>query len=402
MTTTSERAGSPPHVVIVGGGFGGLYAARALQDAPVRVTLVDRRNHHLFQPLLYQVATASLNASDIAEPIRKILRWQHNATVLMGEATSVDVSGRRVILSDGEIPYDYLIVATGATHSYFGHEEWARFAPGLKTIEEAIDIRRRVLVAYEAAEREPDPDRRGAWLTFVLVGGGPTGVELAGALGEISRHALVRDFRRIDPSHARIILLEGLDRILPSFPPSLSEKARRELASLGVEVRTLSPVTEIDEGGVWLGEERIEARTVLWSAGVAASPLARSLGAPLDEAGRVHVREDLTIPGHSEIFVVGDLAGFMQDGKRLPGVAQAAIQQGHHAAKNILRGLAGRAYEPFRFVDKGMLAAIGRGAGVADIRGLRLSGFVAWLAWLVVHIYFLIGFNSRLKVMVEW
>ncbi|MGH7425157.1 MAG: NAD(P)/FAD-dependent oxidoreductase, partial [Candidatus Methylomirabilales bacterium] len=257
MPTTSERAGSPPHVVIVGGGFGGLYAARALQDAPVRVTLVDRRNHHLFQPLLYQVATASLNASDIAEPIRKILRWQHNATVLMGEATSVDVSGRRVILSDGEIPYDYLIVATGATHSYFGHEEWARFAPGLKTIEEAIDIRRRVLVAYEAAEREPDPDRRGAWLTFVLVGGGPTGVELAGALGEISRHALVRDFRRIDPSHARIILLEGLDRILPSFPPSLSEKARRELASLGVEVRTLSPVTEIDEGGVWLGEERI-------------------------------------------------------------------------------------------------------------------------------------------------
>lgn len=391
-----------PHVVIVGAGFGGLYAARALRRAPVDVTVIDRRNHHLFQPLLYQVATAALNPSDIAAPIRKILRRQKNTTVLLADATQVDVARKKVGLTDGEIGYDYLILATGATDSYFGHEDWAPCAPGLKSIEDALEIRRRVLVAYEAAERTEDPERRSTWLQFVIVGAGPTGVELAGALAEISRRALARDFRNIDPTQARILLLEGLDRVLPTFPPQLSEKARRQLERLGVEVRVQKKVTGVDEEGVSLDDERIEAKTVLWAAGVAASPIAQSLGVPLDRAGRVQVMPDLTIPGRSDVFVIGDLAAFEQDGQLVPGVAPAAIQEARHAAGNITRAVKGKLYFPFRYRDKGMLAVIGRAAAVANLRHLKLSGFIAWLTWVIVHLYLLIGFRNRIIVMFEW
>ena len=391
-----------PHVVIVGAGFGGLYAARALRRAPVDVTVIDRRNHHLFQPLLYQVATAALNPSDIAAPIRKILRRQKNTTVLLADTTQVDVERKKVGLTDGEIGYDYLILATGATDSYFGHEDWAPCAPGLKSIEDALEIRRRVLVAYEAAERTEDPERRSTWLQFVIVGAGPTGVELAGALAEISRRALARDFRNIDPTQARILLLEGLDRVLPTFPPQLSEKARRQLERLGVEVRVQKKVTGVDEEGVSLDDERIEAKTVLWAAGVAASPIGQSLGAPLDRAGRVQVMPDLTIPGRSDVFVIGDLAAFEQDGQLVPGVAPAAIQEARHAAGNITRAVKGKLYVPFRYRDKGMLAVIGRAAAVANLRHLKLSGFIAWLTWVIVHLYLLIGFRNRIIVMFEW
>lgn len=391
-----------PHVVIVGAGFGGLYAARALRRAPVYVTVIDRRNHHLFQPLLYQVATAALNPSDIAAPIRKILRWQKNTTVLLADATQVDVERKKVGLTDGEMGYDYLILATGVTDSYFGHEDWAPCAPGLKSIEDALEIRRRVLVAYEAAERTEDPERRSTWLQFVIVGAGPTGVELAGALAEISRRALARDFRNIDPTQARILLLEGLDRVLPTFPPQLSEKARRQLERLGVEVRVQKKVTGVDEEGVSLDDERIEAKTVLWAAGVAASPIAQSLGVPLDRAGRVQVMPDLTIPGRSDVFVIGDLAAFEQGGQLVPGVAPAAIQEARHAAGNITRAVKGKLYVPFRYRDKGMLAVIGRAAAVANLRHLKLSGFIAWLTWVIVHLYLLIGFRNRIIVMFEW
>jgi NADH dehydrogenase len=397
----SEGRGRP-HAVIVGAGFGGLYAARALRRAPVDVTVIDRRNHHLFQPLLYQVATAALNPSDIAAPIRKILRRQKNTTVLLADATQVDVERKKVGLSDGEIGYDYLILATGATDSYFGHEDWAPCAPGLKSIEDALEIRRRVLVAYEAAERTEDPERRSAWLQFVIVGAGPTGVELAGALAEISRRALARDFRNIDPTQARILLLEGLDRVLPTFPPQLSEKARRQLERLGVEVRVQKKVTGVDEEGVSLDDERIEAKTVLWAAGVAASPIGQSLGVPLDRAGRVQVMPDLTIPGRSDGFVIGDLAAFVQDGQLVPGVAPAAIQEARRAAGNITRAVKGKLYVPFRYRDKGMLAVIGRAAAVANLRHLKLSGFIAWLTWVIVHLYLLIGFRNRIIVMFEW
>jgi len=388
--------------VIVGAGFGGLYAARALRRAPVDVTVIDRRNHHLFQPLLYQVATAALNPSDIAAPIRKILRWQKNTTVLLADATQVDVERKKVGLTDGEMGYDYLILATGATDSYFGHEDWAPCAPGLKSIEDALEIRRRVLVAYEAAERTEDPERRSTWLQFVIVGAGPTGVELAGALAEISRRALARDFRNIDPTQARILLLEGLDRVLPTFPPQLSEKARRQLERLGVEVRVQKKVTGVDEEGVSLDDERIEAKTVLWAAGVAASPIGESLGVPLDRAGRVQVMPDLTIPGRSDVFVIGDLAAFEQDGQLVPGVAPAAIQEARHAAGNITRAVRGKLYVLFRYRDKGMLAVIGRAAAVANLRHLKLSGFIAWLTWVIVHLYLLIGFRNRIIVMFEW
>jgi NADH:ubiquinone reductase (H+-translocating) len=389
-------------VVIVGGGFGGLSAARALRGAPVRVTLVDRQNHHLFQPLLYQVATAALNPSDIASPIRRILRHQKNVEVVLAEATAIDVDGRAVVLADGTVPYDYLIVATGASHSYFGHDEWAPYAPGLKSIVDALEIRRRVLYAFEAAEREPDPSRRAAWLTFVVVGAGPTGVELSGALCEIAHHALARDFRHIDPTQAHVILLEGADRVLPPYVPSLSEKAREQLARLGVDVRTREMVTAIDACGVDVGPERIEARTVLWAAGVAASPLGRTLGAPLDRAGRVEVETDLTIPGHPEVYVVGDLATLSQDGKPVPGVAPAAMQEARHAARNIVRTIRGEPREPFRYRDKGSLATIGRAAAVADLGRIKLWGVVAWLAWLFIHILFLIGFRNRFIVLFEW
>jgi NADH dehydrogenase len=388
-------------VAVIGGGFAGLSAARGLRRAPVDLTVIDRRNHHVFQPLLYQVATAGLAAPDISAPIRHILRKQRNATVILAEVTGFDLPGRRVLLDDGEIAYDYLIVAAGAGHSYFGHDEWGRHAPGLKTIEDAVEIRRRVLLAFEHAEREEDPARRTPWLTFVVVGAGPTGVELAGALGEIARHTLRDEFRRIVPRASRILLLEGSDRVLPSYPPDLSAKARRQLEDLGVEVRTGAVVTGVDGTGVALGAERIAARTVLWAAGVAASPLGRALG-EVDRAGRVKVEPDLTIPGHPEVLVAGDLATVAWRGSAVPGVAPAANQMGIHAARNVVRMIEKQPRRAFEYVDKGSLATIGRKAAVADLRGRHLSGLVAWLAWIGIHVFFLIGFRNRVVVMFEW
>ena len=392
-----------PRVAILGGGFGGLNAAKALRHAPVQVTLVDRRNHHLFQPLLYQVATAALNPSDIATPIRRVLRRQGNAEVILGEATAIDVPGKRVLLRDGAVPYDFLVIATGATHAYFGHPEWEKDAPGLKTLEDAIAIRRRVLVAYEAAEREDDPVRREEWLTFVVVGGGPTGVELAGALAEIARHVLARDFRRIDPRTARVVLIEAGPRILPAYVPELSEKAAARLRRMGCEVLVGTPVTQVDAAGVVAGGRRIRSRCVLWAAGVAPSPIARSLGVPLDRAGRVKVERDLSIPGAPEVFVIGDLAAIDDEqGRPIPGLAQPAIQGGRHAARQILRTLRGEAREPFHYFDKGTLATIGRNAAVAQIGRIRSEGFFAWLLWLLVHIVMLIGFRNRVLVLAQW
>ncbi len=392
-----------PHLVIVGGGFGGLYAARALAGRPVRVTLLDRRNHHLFQPLLYQVATAVLNPSDIAVPLRSILRGASNVTVFLANVERVDLAGRRVVLDRGEIAYDALILAAGASHSYFGHDDWELLAPGLKTLEDALEIRRRVLLAYEAAERERDGAEQEALLTFVVVGGGPTGVELAGALGEISRQTITRDFRLIDPSRARIVLVEGAPRILTAFPESLSRAAQDALQRIGVEVRTGVTVTRVTTDAVWLGGEQIRARTVLWAAGVAAAPLARTLGTPLDRSGRVLVEPDLSIPGHPEAFAIGDVCAFLhQTGAPLPGVAPVAIQQGRAVADNVLRRVGGQPTRPFRYRDKGSMATIGRAAAVAVVGRFKLSGLVAWLAWLLVHIMFLIGFRNRLLVLFEW
>jgi NADH dehydrogenase len=391
-------------VVIVGAGFAGLYCARALKRAPVRVTIVDRRNHHLFQPLLYQVATAGLNPADIAVPTRAIVRKQRNTEVVLGEVSGFDLDGRRVLLSDGDaIPYDRLVLATGVTHSYFGKPEWARFAPGLKTLEDAVEIRRRILVAFERAERERDPAQREALLAFVVVGGGPTGVELAGALVEIARHTLAADFRHIDPRRARVLLLEAAPRVLPSYPEDLSEAARRQLVNLGVEVRTGALVTGIDDAGVTVGDERFPARTVLWGAGVAASPLARALGVDLDKAGRVKVNPDLTIPGHEDVYVAGDLAAALQaDGTPVPGVAPAAIQEGRHVARNIEASLRGAPRQPFRYWNKGILATIGRARAVGEVGRFHLKGTIAWLAWLFVHILFLIGFRNRFMVLLQW
>ncbi len=403
MTQRAVSTGDPrPHVVVVGGGFAGLCAARTLAKAPVRVTLVDRRNHHLFQPLLYQVATAALNPSDIAAPIRALLRRQANATVLLAEAVAVRPATRTLVLEEGELAYDHLILAAGATHSYFGHDDWAPFAPGLKTLEDALEMRRRILLAYERAEREDAPAAREAWLCFVVVGAGPTGVELAGALAEIARHALPGDFRRIDPRRARIVLLEGAPRVLPPFPEPLSEKARMQLEKLGVEVRTNANVTALDADGVTIGTERLSAKTVLWAAGVAASPLARSLDVPLDRAGRVQVTPELNAPGYPEIHVVGDLASVTQDGRRIPGVAPAAMQMGRQAARNVARAVLGLPPEPFRYQDKGALATIGRGAAVAAFSRSSYSGYLAWWIWLGVHIFFLIGFRNRLLVLFQW
>ena len=391
------------HVVIVGGGFAGLYTARGLKGVPVQVTLLDRHNYHLFQPLLYQVATAGLNPSDIAAPIRAILRRQKNVRVLLGEATSIDVANKTVRLADGEIRYDYLVVATGATHSYFAHPEWARVAPGLKTIDDALEIRRRVLLAFEEAERETDPAKQAALLTFVVIGAGPTGVELAGALSEIARKTMVRDFRRINPESARIIIIEGKDRVLPTYPPDLSERARRQLEGLKVEVIASALVSHVDEQEVHIGDRVIPTRTVLWGAGVQGSPLATSLGAPLDRAGRVLVDSDLTIPGHPEVFVIGDLAAVrQQDGTFVPGVAPAAIQEGQHTAENLRRAAEGQPLRAFRYHDKGSLATIGRAAAVADFGKLHLSGFIAWFAWLAIHVFFLIGFRNRFLVITQW
>jgi NADH dehydrogenase len=392
-----------PHVVVVGGGFGGLNAARALAGQPVRVTLLDRRNHHLFQPLLYQVATAALNPSDIAAPLRSVLRRARNVTVLLAEVERVDLAARRLVLDRGEIGYDALILAAGAGHSYFGHDDWEVFAPGLKSLEDALEIRRRVLLAYESAEREADGAEQRALLTFVVVGGGPTGVELAGALAEISRQTIARDFRVIDPTKARVVLVEGGPRVLASFPPSLSGRARRALERIGVEVRTGSIVTRVTADAVWLGGEQIRARTVLWAAGVAAAPLARTLGVALDRAGRVPVEADLSIPGHPEAFAIGDMSLCRgPSGTPLPGLAPVAIQQGRHAADNVLRRLRGRPTRAFRYRDRGSMATIGRAAAIATVGGIQLSGLVAWLAWLLVHIMFLIGFRNRFLVLFEW
>jgi NADH dehydrogenase len=389
----------PPRVVILGCGFGGLWAAQGLRKAAVEVTVVDRTNYHLFTPLLYQVATAGLSAPDIAAPIRHILAAQRNTTVLLGNVQSIDVDARNVRLADGgEIPYDHLVVATGATHSYFGHDEWAPYAPGLKTLDDALEIRSRVLLAFERAEREPDPAKRAAWLTFVVVGGGATGVELAGTLAEIARQTLAGEFRRYDPRNARVVLVEGADRVLPPYPRDLSETARSQLERLGVTVWLGKRVTGVDAEGVRMGGERLDAKTVLWAAGVASSPLGRSLGATLDRAGRVQVEPDLSVPGHPEIFVVGDLASV----KGVPGIAPAAQQMGAHTARNVMHRLAGRPTVPFRYRDYGQLATIGRKAAVADFGRVRLSGFPAWFVWLWAHIYFLINFRNRLVVMIDW
>lgn len=392
-----------PRIVIIGGGFAGLYAARALRRRDLSVSLVDRHNYHLFQPLLYQVATAALNPSDIAVPIRSIIRKQRNVDVVLGEAVSIDTAQKIVTLADAEVSYDYLIVATGATHSYFNHPEWEANAPGLKSIDDALEIRRRVLIAFEAAERESDPEKQAAWLTFVVVGAGPTGVELAGALSEIARHTMLRDFRRINPSSARVLLVEGRDRVLPPYPPDLSQQAARQLEDLGVEIVTNAVVTEVTGESVRIGQRSIATRTVLWAAGVQASPLAQSLGVPLDRAGRVLVEADLSLPGHPEVFVAGDLAAAKQEnGQFVPGVAPAAIQEGLHAANMIEQLVDSKSTRPFRYRDKGSLATIGRAAAVAEIGNLKLSGFIAWFAWLAIHIFSLIGFRNRFLVITQW
>jgi NADH dehydrogenase len=398
-------------VVIIGGGFGGLSAARQLKHAPVEVTLLDRCNYHLFQPLLYQVATGALSPANIAAPLRHVLKNQKNTKVLLAEATHIDAANRRVILSDGVIEYDTLVVATGASHQYFGHDEWAQFAPGLKTIEDATDMRSRILLAFEAAERELDSEKLKAWMTFVIVGAGPTGAELAGTLGEIANDTLRHDFRNINPSEARIILVEGTGRVLPTYPEKLSEAARKMLTRLGVIVRTGAMVTDIAHGSVTIREgdrtETISTRTILWAAGVLASPLGRILaaevGAKLDKAGRVIVEPDLTIAGHPEIFVIGDLANFShQDGKPLPGVAQPAIQEGHYVGNTIQLWLRGEINKPFHYLDKGNLATIGRAKAVADLNWLRLAGWPAWMIWLFIHLLYIVQFQNRLLVLMQW
>jgi NADH dehydrogenase len=394
---------SEPHVVVIGGGFGGLSACRVLRNTSCRVTLLDRRNHHVFQPLLYQVATAALSPGDIAAPIRWVLRRARNIRVLLAEVERIDVEKKSVVLSDGDrVDYDFLIVATGASHTYFGHPEWEPYAPGLKTLEDALEIRRRVLVAFERAERETDPARRRELLTFVLVGGGPTGVELAGTLAEIARQTLRDEFRSIDPGVARIVLVEAGPTILATFPEQLRNAAREALRQLRVEVRESSTVTAVDAHGVLLGSERLDAGTVLWAAGVAASPLVRTLGVPVDRAGRVIVEPDLSIPGHAEVFVVGDAAALQQDGHLLPGVAQVAMQGAAHAARTILMRERGQRSAPFVYRDLGNLAIVGRGSAIADLPHLEFSGPLAWLFWLFLHIFTLIGFRNRLSVMLQW
>jgi len=389
----------PPTVVILGCGFGGLWAAQGLRKAQAEVTVLDRTNHHLFSPLLYQVASAGLSAPAIAAPIRHILAGQRNTTVLMAEAKAIDTAGKSVLLDDGSrVAYDYLVVATGAAHSYFGRDEWAPFAPGLKTLEDALEIRRRMLLAFEMAERETDPARRAAWLTFVVIGGGPTGVELAGQIAEIARHTLKGEFRRIDPHSARVVLVEGGNRILSAYPPDLSTKAQLQLERLGVTTWVGRMVTGVDAEGVALGTERITAKTMIWAAGVAASPLARSLGVPLDRAGRVKVEPDLSLSGHPEVFVIGDLAAI----EGVPGIAPAAKQMGRHAAKNIRLRIEKKQTLAFRYRDYGQLATIGRNSAVAVIGKAKLSGYFAWLMWLLAHIYFLINFRNRIAVMLDW
>ena len=392
-----------PRVIVIGGGFGGLSAVRALRSAAVDVLLIDRCNHHTFQPLLYQVATAGLAAPSIAAPLRHILRSQRNVTVILGEVDSIDINDRSVKVDGVPHPYDYLVVATGSTHAYFGHDEWARYAPGLKTLEDALAIRARILTAFERAEATEDRAEQMEWLTFLIVGAGATGVELAGTLAEIARHTLKREFRHIDPASARVLLVEAGSRVLPSFPESLSAKARRQLERLGVRVRTGRPVTALDGRGVMVGDERIAARTVLWAAGVAASPLGAALGVAVDRTGRVPVTSQLSVAGHPEVFVVGDLAAVPPDGHgALPAIAPAAKQMGRFAAQAILAKLAGRRVGSFRYRHFGSLATIGRMAAVADFGRIRLSGLLAWWVWLTAHVYFLIGFRNRLVVLIDW
>ncbi len=404
MTAASiAPTSSLPKVVILGGGFAGLSAARALKHESCEITLIDRRNHHLFQPLLYQVATAALNPGDIAYPIRSVLRNQQNARTILARVDRIDLAQKRVVLQDGdEVPFDHLIVATGATHSYFGKDEWEPWAPGLKTVEDALEVRRRVLSAYEAAEREHDPEKVKKLLTFVVVGAGPTGVELAGALMEIGRETVAKDFRTFDPRSLRVVLVEGSDRVLPPYSPRLSQKAKEALLQMGVEVRTSARVTLIDKDGVQVGDERISARVVLWAAGVAASPLGKTLGSETDRAGRVVVKPDLSIEGHPDVFVTGDLMSLQIEGKPVPGVAPAAIQSGRWAAKNLARRLRGETTLPFRYRDKGSLATIGRAAAVGRLGKIEATGFVAWWMWWLIHIAYLIGFRNRIVCMVGW
>lgn len=399
-------------VVIIGAGFGGLNAARALARAPLQVTVIDRKNHHTFQPLLYQVATAGLSPGEIAAPIRSILRRSRNVEVLMDEVTGFDLDRRLVQTQDQALPYDYLIVAAGARHAYFGHDDWEPLAPGLKTIEDALEIRRRVLLAFELAERQAVAGEATRPLTFIVVGAGPTGVELAGTLAEISRHALAHEFRSIDPKRSHILLLEGGPRVLPTYSEDLSRSAQEQLQALGVEVRTSAVVTRIEPGAVHVGDTHLDAAIVLWAAGVAASPLGKKLGAPTDRAGRVLVQPDLSLPGHPEVFVIGDLAAVKDEhDKMLPGVAPVAMQQGRFVAKlirkevedrNLNSGAHSRSRSSFHYWDKGSLATIGRAAAIAQLGKIHISGFLAWLAWLFIHIMYLVGFRNRLLVMIQW
>jgi NADH dehydrogenase len=396
-------SGVKARVVIIGAGFGGLRAARALGKVSVDLTVIDRNNHHVFQPLLYQVATAGLSPADIAAPIRHVLHKQSNTTVLMSEVTDIDLANQQVITRNEVVPFDYLVVATGARHSYFGHDEWEPYAPGLKSIVDATSIRRKVLLAFEEAERETDPDRIQSLLTFVLVGAGPTGVEMAGAIAELAHVALAQDFRHIDPRSARVILVEALPRILPAFDEHLSQKALKSLHHLGVEVRTSAPVELIDAEGAVIAGKRLATRNVIWTAGVAASPAGKWLRAETDRAGRVKVEPDLSLPGHPNVFVVGDTCSLMQDGKPLPGVAPVAMQEGDYVASVIASRVAGKqAPAPFRYINKGNLATVGRSFAIADLGKVQFSGFVAWVLWLAVHILYLIGFRNRVLVMFQW
>ncbi len=409
-TQISRESANEPRVVIVGAGFGGLQAARALHGAAVRVTVIDRNNYHTFQPLLYHVATAGLSPADITAPIRSVLRHQRNAEVLLADVTGVGVEQRRVHVherassTDRDVPYDYLILATGASESYFGRDEWRAFAPGLKSIEDATSLRRKILLAFEAAEElwDSDPDTARALLTFVVVGGGPTGVELAGTIAEVAYKTLAKDFRHLDPASARVVLIEGTPHILGAFPVSLSESARRKLERMGVQVMAGERVEQVGADGVIVGGERIAAKTIIWAAGVQASPAGRWIGAETDRAGRVLVEPDLTVRGHPEIFVIGDTATIRDLKPPLPGVAPVAMQQGRYVGRNIRARLADRPHEPFHYVDKGTLATVGRSFAIADIHGLKLTGFIAWVTWMVVHIFFLIGFRNRILVMFQW
>jgi NADH:ubiquinone reductase (H+-translocating) len=403
MNAESVERKKTPRIVIIGGGFGGLYAAKELANQPVSMILLDRTNHHLFQPLLYQVATAGLSPGDIAQPIRHILKHANNLEVVLANVDRVDVAKKLVICGDREVPYDYLIVAAGARHSYFGHDEWEQFAPGLKSMEDVLELRRRILFAFEAAEIAETAEERKKALTFVVVGAGPTGVEMAGAIAELAHKSLADDFHHVNPRDARVVLVDAAPRVLPAFTPGLSESARKQLEQLQVEVRTGVMVKDVGPEGVHVGDELISARTVVWAAGNAASPLGKSLGAELDRAGRVKVNEDLTIPGHPEVFVIGDMAVFThQTGEPLPGVCPVAMQMGRHAARNILATIEGRPMSPFRYHDKGQMATIGRNRAIADLKVVRFGGFFAWLSWLFIHLIFLIGFRNQVFVFFQW